>query len=275
MKFLLLPFFLALALSAPAQYYYKDIIGTKESSELIRTYQKAGVTAVNVASYDAENTRNEDFYLAQTFSKPHAVLRTTTRNGAGQESVLLSYSDSTGRIVKTVDSSANLTSVTEYSYNANGQLRQIRSTSTDSSKRLNETEVHLWEYNGNEPARMLRIVNGSDTTFVNFKVDGTNVVEEQTLRRGARDTVYYYYDGQNRLTDIVRFNGKARRLLPEYMFEYSADGKVIQKITVPANSSEYLIWRYQYGTDGLKTKEAIYDRRKTLNGKIEYQYQRS
>jgi hypothetical protein len=56
------------------------------------------------------------------------------------------------------------------------------------------------------------------------------------------------------------------------MFEYAPDGKVIQKITVPANSSDYLIWRYQYNSNGLKIKEAIYDRHKTLNGKIEYQY---
>ena len=56
------------------------------------------------------------------------------------------------------------------------------------------------------------------------------------------------------------------------MFEYSPANQVIQRITVPANSSEYTIWRYQYDSKGLKTKEAIYNKQKQLTGKVEYQY---
>lgn len=274
MKAVLLFFLLLTGYCLHAQYYYKDIIGTKESSELIKTYQKAGVSHVSVASYDADNTRNDAFQVTQSFSKPHAVLRTTTREGDNRETVLITYADSAGHVLKTVDSSANLMSISEYSYDNAGRLLSIKSTSTDSSKRLNEMELHQWQYHNGLPVRMLRIVNGLDTTFVDFKVDGGNVVEEWSQRRGAQDTVYYYYNAANQLTDIVRYNKRAGRLLPEYMFEYNANGKVIQKITVPANSSAYLIWRYQYDADGLKTKEAIYDRYKTLNGKIEYQYVR-
>jgi len=273
MKHLLLPAALLIGFALHAQYYYKDIVGTKESSDLIKTYQKAGVSRVNVASYDADNTRNDNFLVAQTFSKPHATLRTTTHDGDNPESVLTSFADSAGRVIKTIDSSANLVSVTEYSYDNAGRLTVMKNVSTDTAKSLTETELHQWEYKDGLPARMLRIVNGTDTTYVDFKVDGGNVVEERSTRRGvAEEPVYYYYNNQNRMTDIVRFNNKAKRLLPEYMFEYAADGKLIQKITVPANSSEYLIWRYQYDTAGLKTKEAIYDRNKQLNGRIEYQY---
>ena len=123
---------------------------------------------------------------------------------------------------------------------------------------------------------MLRIVNDIDTTYVSFTIDAKgNVTEEYSTRKGVKsEPVYYYYDANNRLTDIVRYNTKARKLLPEYMFEYSADNKVIQKITVPANSSNYIIWRYQYDAGGLKTKEAVYDKYKALTGKIEYIYQR-
>ena len=123
---------------------------------------------------------------------------------------------------------------------------------------------------------MLRIKNGRDTSFVHFKLDDkNNITEEQSTRNGIKsDPVYYYYDAQNRLTDIVRYSAKARRLLPEYMFEYSAANQVIQKITVPSNNSEYLIWRYQYDANGLKIKEAIYTKQKQLTGKIEYVYQK-
>lgn len=257
-----------------AQYYYKDIVGTQASSELIKTYQKTGVRSVTVNSYGADDTRNDDFYLTQTFSKPHARLQTFSRSGAGNTSVLTTYADSEGRVLKTTDSSATLTSETDYAYDAEGRLTSIRSSSADTSKRLNETEAHHWFWADGRLSHMLRILNDTDTTFVNFKLDGANVVEEWSTRRGVKsESVYYYYNAQNRLTDIVRYSSKARRLLPEYMFEYAADGKLIQKITVPANSSAYLIWRYQYNADGLKTKEAIYDRYKTVNGKIEYLYQ--
>jgi YD repeat-containing protein len=228
---------------------------------------------VRVTSYDAENTRNEDFFVEQTFSKPHNLLRTITRSGLSAESVLTTYTDGQGNVLKTVDSSEAIISTTEYQYDGSGKLITVKSSSTDSARRINETEIHRWEYNNGLPVRMLRVINNTDTTVVDFKVEGGNVAEERSTRRGIKaEPVYYYYNASNRLTDIVRYNNKAKRLLPEYMFEYAPDGKVIQKITVPANSSDYLIWRYQYNSNGLKIKEAIYDRHKTLNGKIEYQY---
>jgi hypothetical protein len=99
------------------------------------------------------------------------------------------------------------------------------------------------------------------------------VSEEMETRRGVKNRpVLYYYNDNNQLTDIVRYNARAKQLLPEYMFEYSTANQVIQKITVPSNSSEYLIWRYQFNPQGLKTKEVIYDKQKKVTGKIEYQY---
>ena len=110
---------------------------------------------------------------------------------------------------------------------------------------------------------------------VNFVYDEKgNVAEEIWVKNGKEfDRIFYYYDDLNQLTDIVRFNKKAGRLLPDYMFEYSEDGDVIQKIFVPVNSVDYQIWRYQYDEKGLKIREALFDRDKQLVGKIEYRYQ--
>ncbi len=272
MKFLL-PLALFTCGALHAQYYYKDIIGTREAGALIKSYLDNNVLEVRVASYDADNTRNDAFYVAQTFSKPHARLQTTTRNGDQNESTLTTFANNEGQILKTVDSSKNLISTTQYSYDANGSLSEIISRTADSAKQIDETETHTWFYENGLPVRMLRVVNGRDTTFVSFKQENGNVVEENTLRKGVRgEPVFYYYDAAQHLTDIVGYSGKAKRLLPEYLFEYSPAGRVIQKITVPANSSDYLIWRYQYDAGGLKTKEAIYDKTKTLAGKVEYTY---
>ena len=48
MKNLLLLLVLFLSVSAPAQYYYKDIVGNRESAELIAAYRKANVQQVSI-----------------------------------------------------------------------------------------------------------------------------------------------------------------------------------------------------------------------------------
>ena len=274
MKSFLLAAVLTLSTSAFSQYYYKDIIGTKETAETMRHYQASKVTRVILTSYDADGTKTENFYVEQLYSPAERTLKTTTRSGDNEESVLVSYINSNGQVIKTVDNTPTLQSTTTYNYDDKGQLISLQSTSSDSSKRLAQVEEHIWEYSNGKAVRMLRIKNKVDTAFVTFKLDDNgNIAEENSIRKGIKsEPVYYYYDAHNRLTDIVRYNTKVRKLLPEYMFEYSSTNQVIQKITVPSNSSEYLIWRYQYDDRGLKIKEAVFNKQKQLNGKIEYQY---
>ena len=262
------------SLTASAQHYYKDIVGTRESAELIRNYMKNKVSRVVLTSYDAENTRMQDFYVEQQFSPATLVLKTISGSSQNNPSILLTYANAEGNVIKTVDSSNLVVSTTSYSYNANGQLQEIIHSSSDSARFINKSDRHIWYWNGIHPSRMIRIKNGNDSTIVEFKLDDQgNVIEENEIRKGVKSSpVFYYYNDQNQLTDIVRHNSKVGILLPEYMFEYSEKGEVIQKITVPINNPDYLIWRYQYNTNGLKTKEAIYDKHKSLNGKIEYQY---
>lgn len=267
--------FLLLLVSAKAQYYYNDIIGTKETAELIKSYRTNKVTRVRLNSYDAENTKIDDFFVEQVFSSPAQMLKTITRSGITNESVLISFADSKGNVIKTIDSSQAITNITIYNYNTDGLLQSVISTSTDTAHSINQTEEHRWEYNNGRIVKMLRVKDLKDTAYISFKSDEKgNIIEEQSTRKGiVSEPVHYYYDSQNRLTDIVRFHTKAKRLLPEYLFEYSPSNQVIQKITVPSNSSEYLIWRYQYNDKGLKIKEAVFDKHKQLTGKIEYHYQ--
>jgi hypothetical protein len=261
--------------SINAQYYYKDIIGTRETADLIKAYRTNKVNRVLLNSYDAENTKNDDFYVEQVFSLAEQSLKTISRSGVTNESVLISYADANGNVIKTIDSSETITTTTIYNYTPEGILQSVISTSSDTTHITNQTEEHRWEYDNGKIVRMLRIKDKKDTAYISFKTDDRgNIIEEQSVRKGiVSEPVYYYYDSNNRLTDIVRFSNKAKRLLPEYLFEYSPANQVIQKITVPANSSEYLIWRYQYDNRGLKIREAVFDKHKQLTGKIEYLYQ--
>jgi len=274
MKSLLAAAVLLFSLPASAQHYYQDIVGTKETSATIKAYRANKVSRVVLNSYDGDNTRIDDFYVEQQFDPATQTLRTITRSDMEHQAVLTSSIDANGNVIKTVDSSNIVTTVTNYNYNPEGHLVSVASSSSDSAKRTTETEQHLWQYSNNRIARMLRIKNNTDTTYVDFKLDENgNVIEEQQTRKGIKsEPFYYYYNANNQLTDIVRYNNKAKRLLPQYMFEYSPSNQVIQKITVPSNSDDYLIWRYQYNNQGLKIKEAVYNKQKQLTGKVEYQY---
>jgi len=274
MKRILLSASVLFSLSASAQYYYKDIIGTGESAVMMRAYQQNKVTRVVLKSYDADGTVSDNFNVEQVFVPAQNLLTTTTRTGDNYGSTLFTLVDAEGRVTRTIDSSEVAISTTTYQYNAAGQLVLVQSVSTDAKKTSAQTEDHVWHYAGGDITGMWRIKNKIDTAYISFKKDDKgNIIEEQETRRGVKsEPVYYYYDASNRLTDIVRFNRKANRLLPEYMFEYSPANQVIQKITVPSNSDQYLIWRYQYNAQGLKTKENVYNKQKQLTGKIEYLY---
>lgn len=273
MKAFLLPAILLLAISAPAQYYYKDIVGTKETAANMRAYFKNNVTRVVLTSYDENDTKIPGFLIEQAFFKAENKLRTTTTTG-NSSSVLISYVDANGNVTKTTDSSARFFGETQYVFNPAGELVNVSSFSTDSAKTTTQTEVHYWQYENGRIKSLLRIKNKVDTTRVTFVYDENgNVAEEHTTHKGIQlEPYYYYYDEQNRLTDVVRFNPLAKRLLPEYLLEYDADGRVIQRITVPSNNDAYLIWRYLYNSQGLLTKEAIFNKQKQLTGKVVYQY---
>jgi hypothetical protein len=122
---------------------------------------------------------------------------------------------------------------------------------------------------------MLKIKNGTDTTIVNFKLDEKgNVAEERSVHAGREQpTIYYYYDDKNRLTDVVRYNNRAKRLLPDYMFEYDADGRISMMLVTTEGGADYQKWYYRYNDKGLKQKDECYAKNKMLIGKVEYEYQ--
>lgn len=265
---------LLLSVAASAQYYYKDIVGTKESSDLIRTYTANKVRTVKLNSYTINNTPLSDFNIQQEFLPAQKALQTVTKSAYTSPSYLTTYVDAAGRVVKTTDSTGSVVNTTMYAYNNAGNLSAVLFQAGDSLA-ATQTDDHLWQYNAQgRITKMLRIKNKKDTAVVSFKLDDAgNIIEEQE-KHGVltEEPYYYYYDKAARLTDVVRYNKAARKLLPETMLEYSDNAQVIQRITVPQNSDDYLIWRYAYDAKGLKTKEVIFNKQKEQTGKVEYVY---
>ena len=85
--------------------------------------------------------------------------------------------------------------------------------------------------------------------------------------------MYYYYDTENRLTDIVRYYDKLGKLLPDYTFDYYPDGRVSEMRTTQGGGADYFIWKYAYTETGLKSKELCYNKQKKLVGRVEYAYE--
>jgi hypothetical protein len=260
--------------SASSQYYYKDIIGTKESAELILSYRNNKVRTVSLNSYTVNNTPLDNFFIQQEFLPVQQALRTTTKTGYSNPSYLTSFINTEGKLVKSTDSSNGFVNISVYGYNKAGQLSSVFITAGDSLSAV-QTDEHLWRYDAHaRVSEMVRIKNKKDTAIISLKLDERgNVIEEQEIRRAITEQpFFYYYNEGDLLTDIVRYNAKAGRLLPEMMLEYSASNQVIQRITVPQNSTQYLIWRYAYNEKGLRTKEVIFNKDKEQTGKVEYQY---
>lgn len=275
MKNLLIISFLLAFHITKAQYYYKDVIGTRETADQMKKLVAAKIQSVILTSYDADGSFTEDFFVQQTVSQKPYTLKTITRSGVTQESVLTSIFDDQLRLVKTIDSSGSLVNISEYKYNTNGDISNIKSWTVDSTRTISGLEEHEWIYKENgRIQKLLRKKNSVPADEVIFVYDEAgNLIEEQTMKNGKiQDNLYYYYNDKNLLTDIVRYNSRVRRLLPDYMFEYSPAGQLIQKITVPGNSADYFIWRYQYDTRGLKIKEACYNKSKDLLARIDYKY---
>lgn len=275
MKNLFLFFLISISTTSFAQYYYKDLVSSVEDSRTMKTFLLNKVVSVTAAGYDANGVKTNDFTEHREILQNGSILKTTTRRDS-DITVSVSRFDDHARLLEVTDSSSDLFSITTYAYDNSGKIVSIKNSTKDTSDEINSTEIHYWWYNATgQPERMLQVINGTDSTVFKFHIDEEgNVTDEQSFRNGnAGEMIYYYYDDKNRMTDIVRYNERLKKLLPDYMFEYDEQGHVLQKLTTLSNQNlGYLIWRYAFSDNGLKTKEALYNKDKVMTGKIEYTY---
>ena len=269
--FLLLFFF-----DANSQYYYKDLVAAADITRLMKTYNANNVKKVTARGITPEGGIASTFTEIGEINANGTLLKITTTNNNMISTLKFSFNEH-GLLISSVDSTVNVRSTSTYAYDVNGKITSIINSATDadSSGDFSQTEVHQYIYKDGKLEKMWRIINKTDSLEVRFLTDENgNVIEERNFRRGVlADPIYYYYDDRNRLTDIVRFNYKANRLLPDYLFEYDENDRVIQKITTTSGKNlGYLTWRYLFDERGLKTKEALFNKDKQLQGRIDYSY---
>lgn len=267
-------FLLLFYFAANSQYYYKDLVAAADITRLMNTYTTNNIKKITAKGITPEGSPGSEF--SEVGEINGTTLKVTTNNNKAIATLKYVFNER-GQLISSVDSAINVKSTSTYTYDVNGKIISISNSATDadSSGDFSQTEVHQYIYKDGKLDKMWRVINKTDSLEVRFVTDEHgNVIEERNFRRGVlADPVYYYYDDRNRLTDIVRFNYKANRLLPDYLFEYDENDRVIQKITTTSgNNLGYLTWRYLFDEKGLKTKEALFNKDKQLQGRIDFSY---
>jgi YD repeat-containing protein len=263
-----------IAHTAYSQHYYNDLVMTNEIAKKRAIYLANKVKSVKMTSFDNNNQPIEGFGGSQDISNNFATITTDTLTSlSGKDEITHSFNNK-GQLIQSVDTTDGNKVVIQYTYDARDLITGITNMSF-SPGGYSTREQHLWFYNkAGKPEKMLKIKNSSDTTIVNFKLDEKeNVGEERSIHAGTEQpVVYYYYDDKGRLTDVVRYNNRAKRLLPDYIFEYDETGRISMMLVTTSGGADYQKWYYRYDEKGLKQKDECFGKNKMLIGKIEYSY---
>ncbi|MBC8035080.1 MAG: hypothetical protein H7Y03_13085 [Chitinophagaceae bacterium] len=263
------------SLEGYGQFYYKDIISTRQINETFRVYTANKVTGVKLNTFNGNTPITEGFLCEQKVSYRPNKLVTYTKTSDEGESFLTTTYNAEGLIVRSTDSAGQVVSTSSYQYNPARQLIELKNESRAADNSSVAVEIHTWIYNeAGKPVKMIRTRNGSDTTLVKFTNDEKgNIGEEESFRKNiSLAKVYYYYDDKNRLTDVVRYNERAKRLMPDYEFEYEENNALASMTLTPQTGAKLQKWFYKYDDNGLKLADFCYNLQEQLQGKVEYEY---
>jgi len=281
MKVVLFAFGLFVAItSAKSQYYFTDIVSHRQSDYQYKQLIAAKVTHMQAVSYGKDSTTvSTTFTLEQDIiDGGKKVITKTTLANSGTTIIENNYRNdqlitSLNSIVQPL---STVVTKTAYTYSDQGEILSIFSNSLDTIASVSGfSERHIWQYNDkNKPTKMLNIKNNSDTLTVLFTYDEKgNVAEEKWFRKGQTiEKYYYYYDNDGLLTDVVRFNDRVRKLLPDFVYEYDDNANIIKMTQTIKGGTDYFIWKYTYNDKNLKATESCYTRKNELQGKVVYEY---
>lgn len=264
-----------------AQYYFKDIVSTKQLTDDMLAYKRKKVRTVKIKSFEADGSASEGFFCEKRISRDFRTSELYTKTSIASRSLFTAYFDDHYRITSSMDSSEISRTETTYDYDAAGRIIKIKSsiTSSDDDFTNEIIEEHIYAYNEAGLLKsMMRVKNMHDSTMILFSEDEkNNVAIEKDSKTGRK--FYYYYDDKNRLTDIAHSNEFREKMVADYIFEYDADG-MLKQMTVTEegrgkeqkdNAQSFVIWRYM-NEDGLRTREGLFSEKGKLIGSVEYEY---
>jgi YD repeat-containing protein len=279
MKFLFNFFFPFLSLllfsfHTNAQYFYKDIFSNEQLIREFSILKNENLRTVKIKSFEDDGEPSEAFFCEKKIDKNFTQSEMISRSYITGQSLLVTNYNKEGRPVRTTDNTPTTTSTTQYEYDSKGRLTNVQTVTKADDDSGEITEIHEYLYNGNSPVKMLCKKNNVLISTIHFVSDATgNVIEENAEGNNPGSKKYfYYYDDKSRLTDVVHFNERARRLLPDYMYEYNSFNQPMQMISTEEGGNNYFTWKYTYNNKNLRETEKCFSKEKRLLGTIEYEY---
>jgi hypothetical protein len=260
--------------AAVAQFYYKDILSTEQAGAQFAAAFEKGIRKISISSFNSKGEPEQAFTGTQELDSKKKRVKTYLQIDQNRSSWLISQLNQEGKLIGSVDSSENLLNKVTYEFNEQTQLRKVVTRMTTSNRDSTE-EIHIWNYSNQLPTSLTVLTATADTTEVSFVILKEGLIGEEIWRKKGviTERYFYYYNDQKKLTDIVRYNQRAGRLLPDYLFQYDEKGRLFEMITVNNSSADYQIWRYEYGENGLKTKEICYNKQKKLLGWVVFTHE--
>lgn len=264
--------------TATAQYYFQDIVSGANSSKTFALLKKNNIKSVTVSSVEPDGNETEGFGISQKVNAAANQLITVTESGQTGISTLITYFNKAGFPEKLVDSSVNTVNTMAYQYDASGRLLKLSTQSRDpeDTNKYTITEDHLFTYSAaGQLVSMLRIKDRFDTLTVKFIAAEKGLPgEEQWWKKGRKtENWFYYYDDKGQLTDVVRYNPKYKKMIPDYVFEYNEAAQITSQTVVQPGTSFFRLWMYDYDERGLKKSETIFNKGKEQEGRILYEYE--
>jgi YD repeat-containing protein len=259
---------------ANGQYYYNDILATQQSQQQYQLLRTNKVKKMVATSFEEDHTATEGFKLEQELTTDGKKLITRTANISGKTSEVTSFFE-LGKLKKTQSYSNGIENKMEFAYDEKGIIKLFTLTTIDTSMNYQSIETREWQINAaGQYTSILKIKNKTDSSSASLVYDELgNLVEEHWKKKNREiETYYYYYNAAKQLTDIVRYNTRLKKLIPDYQYEYNEKGKPIQ-MTQLAASGKYFVWKYGYNEKGLKISETCTDNKKAIVGTIEYKYE--
>lgn len=260
--------------AANAQYYYKDLMSTFQLNQEFNILKNAKLHIIKISSFDENDQPSKGFFCEKKINKNYSQSQMLSKSNITGESLLQTDYNPMGEIIKTTTTTPTTTNTIEFKYNDSGNISVITTNTIADGDSNGILETHEYFYKDGKPVKMIRTRNNTIISTIIFLSDNKgNIIEEDPSGKGLDQKYYYYYDDNNRLTDVVHFNVVAKKLLPDYMFEYNNESKPKQMISVDETGRNYFIWRYAYNDKKLPEIQKCYSKEKKLLGTIQFDYE--
>ena len=213
------------------------------------------------------------FFVKKKINKNFTQSQMMSNSNITGQALLVTDYNTKGDVIKTTTTTPTTNNTVEFEYDNNGNISVIRTKTIADGDSSGITETHEYFYENNVPVKMIRKKNNSVISTITFVADKRgNIIEEDPSGKANDKKYFYYYDDNNRLTDVVHYNVIAKRLLPDYMFEYNNENLPKQMISVDESGRNYFIWKYSYTDQELPEIQKCFSKEKQLLGTIQFDY---